>query len=240
MDGGFRGHAAGDADGRLKGHVQQRPGGLALGGRLVGLLHLGQDLRFAQHHAVQAGGHAEQVPHGRFIGVDEQVRHDLAGIELMKAGQKVADFLHAGDRRRLAGGVDLHAIAGGKQHAFHVAERKPPLLQGLFRLLPAEGQAFADDDRSAMMAAADDLDVHESPPGRGEGSEQGAGSREQWAGRRDIQESPLPGPGGGENLKSEICKSEICNPAFPAFPAAPPPCFVVTNIPTRAIPERRN
>ena len=84
-----RGHAAGDADGGLKGHVQQRAGGLALGGRLVGLFHLGQDLRFAQHHAVQAGGHAEQVPHGRFIGADEQVRHDLAGIELMEAGEEL-------------------------------------------------------------------------------------------------------------------------------------------------------
>ena len=164
MDGGFGGYAAGNADGGLKGHVQERTRGLALGGRLVGLLHLGQDLRFAEHHAVQAGGHAEQMPHGGFIGVDEQVRHDLAGIELVKAGQKMADFFHAGDRRRLAGRIDLHAIAGGKQHAFHVAERKPPLSQGLFRLLPAESQAFADADRSAMMAATDDLDVHESPP----------------------------------------------------------------------------
>ena len=164
VDGGFAAYAAGDADGGLKGHVQQRAGGLKLAGRLVGLLDLGQDLRFAEHHAVQTGGHAEQVPHGGFIGVDEQVRHDLAGLDLMKAGQKAADFFQAGDRRRLTGRVDLHAIARGEQHAFHVAERNPPLLQGIFRLLPAEGQAFADGNRSAMMAATHDLDVHESPP----------------------------------------------------------------------------
>ncbi len=122
VDGRFRAYAAGNADGGLKGRMQERAGGLALGGRLVGLLHLGQDLGFAQDHAFQAGGHAEQVPHGGLIGVDEQVRHDLARIELMKAGQEVADFLHAGNRRRLAGRVDLHAIARGKQHALHVAE----------------------------------------------------------------------------------------------------------------------
>lgn len=96
VDGGFGGYAAGDADGRLESLVQERPGCLALRGRLIGLLHLGEDLRFAQHHAVQAGCHAEQVPHRRFVGIDEQVGHDVARIDAMDAGQEYADLVDVG------------------------------------------------------------------------------------------------------------------------------------------------
>ena len=135
VDGGLGGHATGDADGRLKGRVQQRPGVVVLDGRLVGLLHLGENLRLADHHAVETGGHGEQVPHRLFADVMIQVRRDLRRIELVEAGQKARHLLAAGGHGRLAGRVDLDAIARREQHRFRLAKHPPPMVQGLPGLL---------------------------------------------------------------------------------------------------------
>ena len=51
--------ALGGEQGLLTQIVQERPHVAASGGRLIGLLHLAEDLPFAQHHAVQTGGHLE-------------------------------------------------------------------------------------------------------------------------------------------------------------------------------------
>ena len=131
-------------------------------GRLVGLFHLSEDLRFAQHHAVQARRHAEEVAHRRFVGVDEEMGHDLARIEPMESRQKNADLIDIRHRARLAGRIDLDAIAGGKQHALDIAEGASPLAQGLVRLLPSEGQPLANRDCGRVMATADDLQIHGS------------------------------------------------------------------------------
>ncbi len=166
VDGRFIAHPPGDAQGRLERRVQQRAGRVVLGRRLVRLLHLGQDLRLAQHHALQAGGHGEQVPHGRLALVSVQVRGHLGRIELLEAGQETAHLLGRG-QGQLARRVDLDPIAGREHHALHPAKHPPPLIQDLGELLGAHRQAFANRDRRAMMAATDDLGVHEPPPGAG-------------------------------------------------------------------------
>ena len=68
-----RGHALGHAQCSLKGGVRQRPGGAGAGRQLVGLLHLAENLRLADDHAVEAGGDGEQVPHEIFARMLEQL-----------------------------------------------------------------------------------------------------------------------------------------------------------------------
>ena len=56
------------AERRLKHACRQRARRVAVLGDRPGLLHLRQDLRFAKHHAVEARGHAKQVPcHGLVV-----------------------------------------------------------------------------------------------------------------------------------------------------------------------------
>ena len=57
----FAGHAAGDAERGLKKPCVTGPVLPMLPRQLVGLFHLREDLRFAEDHAVEAGGDAEQV-----------------------------------------------------------------------------------------------------------------------------------------------------------------------------------
>ena len=87
---GFAGHALGHADGRLKNAVGQGAGALAVLGQLVGLLHLGEDLRLADHHAVEAGRHGEQVPHGVLAGALEQIVEDLVDRQAWKSAMNWA------------------------------------------------------------------------------------------------------------------------------------------------------
>ena len=118
VDGRFGGHAAGDADRRLKCRVQQRAGVVAIDRRLVCLLHLGQNLRLAHHHAVQAGGHGEQVPHGVPAGEMVKVRQQFGRIQLMEAGQEAGHLVAGGCGGRLACGVDFHPVASRQEHRF--------------------------------------------------------------------------------------------------------------------------
>ena len=114
---GFGGHALGHADRGLKDAVRQRAGALAVLGQLVGLLDLRQDLRLADHHAVETGRHGEQVPHGVFARPLEQVVEDFVHRQPVKVGHELRDFLVAGTRLGVFGGrVDLHAVAGREQH----------------------------------------------------------------------------------------------------------------------------
>ena len=52
---------------RLKHAGRERTGGLAVLGDGPRLLDLREDLRLAEHHAVEAGRHAKQVPHHRLV-----------------------------------------------------------------------------------------------------------------------------------------------------------------------------
>ena len=55
--------------------------------QLVGLLHLRENLRLAEHHAVQAGGHAKQMAHGCFASSDDELAADFLDRHVMKAGE---------------------------------------------------------------------------------------------------------------------------------------------------------
>ena len=60
----LRAHALGHAEGLAEQRVQLRPDRLARLRQREGVLHLAEDLRLADHHRVEAGGHAEGVADG--------------------------------------------------------------------------------------------------------------------------------------------------------------------------------
>ena len=103
VDRRFLRHPLGDAQGGLKHFVRQRPGAIALLGQLIGLLHLGQNLRLAEHQAIETGRDGEQMPHGRLARLLEQVVEDRRQVEAVKFGQKFGHLLMA--RRRGVVGV---------------------------------------------------------------------------------------------------------------------------------------
>ena len=73
VDVGFRSHALGHAIGCLEGEVNHRAGHLLFLRHGERLFHLRQDLCFAHHHAVEAGGDREQMPRRFHVGVLEHV-----------------------------------------------------------------------------------------------------------------------------------------------------------------------
>ena len=96
----------------------------------VGLFHLAHDLRFAHHHAVQAGSDVEQVPHGVFAGALEQIVKDLARFHVVKFGQELDDILVRGTCRVFRDGrVNFDPIAGREDNRFGVGKPSAKTLQ---------------------------------------------------------------------------------------------------------------
>ena len=133
VNGRFAGHAPGDAKGRLKHRVQQRPGVVLLRGHLIGRLDLGQDLRLAQDHAVETRRHSEQVPNRRLIAVLVELRGDLGRVQTVEASQEVGNLIERGLGLAVGGGIYFHPIAGRKQHGLDAGKRPPPAVQRLAR-----------------------------------------------------------------------------------------------------------
>ena len=59
----------GPADPGLNSGVGERPHAILRLGQFIRLLHLPENLGFANHHAIEAGGHGEQMPHEILAGV---------------------------------------------------------------------------------------------------------------------------------------------------------------------------
>ena len=124
---GLRAHALADAERRVKEAGEHRADALARGRHLERVLDLAEDLRFADHQRVEAGGHTEQVPRGVLVGPHEDVRLERLGGQPVVAVEEL-DQLTACARRVVAGDVDLRAVAGGQHHrlAGGVARRHAP------------------------------------------------------------------------------------------------------------------
>ncbi len=164
VDRRLAGHAFGGLQGRLKGRVQQRASGPFLGGRLVGLLHLGEDLRLADHHAVQAGGDRKQVLRRLVARPQTEVLDDRRRLQFVEPGEKGGQLRSARALGVLAGGVEFHAVAGGKQHGLHPGKLLAVSAQGPPGLVGVEGEPFAERDRRVVVAAPNNLEVHGPTP----------------------------------------------------------------------------
>ena len=161
VDGRLVGHAAGHADRRLKHGVQERPGAVLSGGKLVSVFHLARIWRFAQHHAVEARGHGEQVPHGDFIAMVIEPRDDRLQLEMMEAGQETGDLL----QRRLFG-LFRWRRRFPRDCRSKPAPPRPPeksaagSIERFASLTGRESQLLPKIERRIVVATADDLKLH--------------------------------------------------------------------------------
>ena len=119
----------GDRERTLEQLMQGGAEGAGFFGRPHGALHLAEDLRFAQNHGVETGGHAEGMPSRavamQAVGVTaQQGRADAAC-----AGHPVQCHVDIGGG---AGEVDFRAVAGRQQRGFRrLAGRGRPVRHGV-------------------------------------------------------------------------------------------------------------
>ena len=113
---GFAGHAAGHAERGLEQAVRQRAGAADLPGLLVGLLDLGQNLRFADDHAIKTGGDPKQVVDRLRVFQGYQLAAQLLDRHVVKIGQVRGEHRRGeGDAGVIAGGVELNPMASGEE-----------------------------------------------------------------------------------------------------------------------------
>src|SRR5688572_16899057 len=113
MQFGFAGHAARYPKRGLEESVRDRSGAADFASQLVGLLHLGKDLGFAEHHAVEAGGHAEQMA-DRVVGFERyELTANVVKRHVMKAGQMASQYGRVERHVKvLRGRIQLDAMTG--------------------------------------------------------------------------------------------------------------------------------
>ena len=127
------------------------PGLVRLGERV---LHLAENLRFAEDHGIQAGGDAEHVPHGRLLGIDIEIRQQLFDAQPVIAAQPLD---HVARQFRVQAAVDLGAVARRQDRRCVYIGQKREFVQGLGQSLRRERHALTDvHRRSAMINAEGD------------------------------------------------------------------------------------
>jgi hypothetical protein len=129
-DAGFRAHPLGHGKGLVHQLVEQKTGAAALGRVTVGLLQLAEDLRLADDHRIQAGGHQEQVLDRGLVPmlVDMPVQF----LDGHGAGKQLVEDLGAGLLRVLAGEQHLDPVAGGQEVVLAHRLQLPQSTQGFF------------------------------------------------------------------------------------------------------------
>jgi hypothetical protein len=166
-------HFLGHRERALKQLVQggaQRAGSVGLAHRVF---HLAQDLRFAQHHRIQARGHAERMAGGvapfeqigvalQLVAADAAVRSQPVDRRLdERAGVgRLAQVGDASGQRQ----IQLGAVAGGQDRGFGCGAIEATA-QGLQRRAQAfgrQGKAPAQIDRRGLVVQTESEHAHEA------------------------------------------------------------------------------
>ncbi len=117
-------HGLGYAERALEQRVQRGAQGARLFGQTHRLLHLAQDLRFAQHHRVEPGGHAKGVPGRGRAGVGIDVRGQLGCGCLAPLAQPAhGRAQQAGAQQRAFGLRPVQPLAQRGQRRTHAVGR---------------------------------------------------------------------------------------------------------------------
>ena len=154
-DPGIGTRALGGGEGVLKQAIQRAAEGAGIARAGPGLLHLAEDLRFAQHHRIEASGHPEQVPHGVAIAMPVQI-----GMQVVAAVRM--DGQPFGQRLAIVVGlcIQLGAVAGGEQDRLvHLRQRAQRCQRGSQRIR-GERHLLAQGDRRGLVVDAEDVQAH--------------------------------------------------------------------------------
>ena len=102
-DVGLCAHVLGDGKRTLEEAIQHEPQRARRLGMPHGLFHLAKDLRLAQHHGIEARGHAERMRHRFFARQREHIRRKRLFRHVMK-------ILEPGDDRSRLGAVHVESV----------------------------------------------------------------------------------------------------------------------------------
>ena len=142
--------------------VKNHTRGVTLDRLAVGVFELAQNLRFAQHHRIEARCHRKQVAHGLKIFVHVDIGPQFIGLG---PARRRPVFKHLSSHVAVAGGQQLHAVTGREDHAFtHRANTwHGPML---FIAVVDQGKALAHVHAGSAMIQADkkDITVHGNSP----------------------------------------------------------------------------
>ena len=158
-DGRLRPDPLADLEGVAEQPRQPGSGRPLVAGPLPGGADLAQDLALAQHHRLQARGHAEQVGRGRLVVVGEEVVAEVLRREEGQPGEEVADVLHAAVEA-LGDHVDLGAVARRQDDGLAHEVAAHQVAQGLGQVLGRDGHALEDLERDRAVAQSDDDERH--------------------------------------------------------------------------------
>ena len=167
-DRGFSGNALRRPQGRLEHAAGEGAGGLLFLGEGPGLLHLGDDLRLSEHHAVEPGGDAEEMVDGGLVVLAGEHRREQRRIDPTALGEEI-DELPRGRRRTVvfAGSIELDAVTGGEEHPFAARETLAKAAQGLGRLFGGEGEPLPQFHGHRAVGSTHEGERHRITPGRG-------------------------------------------------------------------------
>ena len=120
---------------------------------LVGLLHLTEDLCFADDHRIERGDDAEEVPNDRLAVVHVEVADEFVAVETVIVGHEVDDGAGAvglgrGDR------VDLRAVAGGDDDGLGHVTRGGKQRKRFLLAVSGERELLANLDGGGLVAQA--------------------------------------------------------------------------------------
>lgn len=159
---------------------QQRAAGPTPDRRVVGVGHLAQDLRLAQHQRIEARRDSAQVGRRRGSGVSHEVGLERGRIESEGFRQEPGQRLPG--RPAVPGAaprndIELESVAGGENHELrHREPCRVPLGAGApqrpLERRPGQGKSLPERDRRRMVSDAQTDDGHRArslSPGSGTG-----------------------------------------------------------------------
>ena len=158
-DAGLGAHALGHAEGAGEQAFQPAADRAGILGGGVGGFELSQDLRLADHHGIQAGGHAEEVMDGVAALMAVEMRPDGMRADGLVIGEEgIDDGARVG--AVLGGDGDLDAVAGGEDQGFGDALARFQIGQRGGERFLAEGETFAHLYGRRLVAHAGDQELH--------------------------------------------------------------------------------
>ncbi len=156
-DARIRADPLGDRKRVLEKALQRRIEGAGMPGDRIGILDLAENLRLAENHRFEPGGHAEQVPHGIGIVVAVEEFLDVRAMQLPMSMQPV-------EWRGLGAGFDiavqLGAVAGREDGRFTHAGLRNQLDQGASGGVRRKRRPLAQGDRCANVIESESDQGH--------------------------------------------------------------------------------
>lgn len=175
-DGGGGADFLGNREGGLEKMVEHRAQAVCVTGHLLGLLHLADDLCFAEHHGVEAGGHSEGVLGGLFLRERIDVRLEFGAADVLAFADE-AEHGVSGGVRVFGGAVDFGSVAGGQNGGFvnaaHLRAGEPlaHVADGFGDFFGTKGYALSDGNRSGSMVETYSKKMHRVGDGKEERNE---------------------------------------------------------------------